>query len=108
MKAASSIIAFACLAATAGPLRAQVGQLTGEQVVRAQCVKCHAAGVRGAPRIGQRDAWIPRMKNGLDPLVLAAIRGHDGMPARGGMASFTDAEFRAAVLYMFNATEPLR
>ena len=107
MKSMTRIIVLACLAAPAAPLHAQSGQLTGEQVVRAQCVKCHEAGVRGAPRIGDRTAWIPRMKNGIDPLVLAAIRGHDGMPARGGMAAFTDGEIRAAILYMFNATEPL-
>lgn len=95
------------LALAAGAAHAQARQLTGEQVVKAQCVKCHEQGLRGAPKIGDRAAWIPRMKNGVDPLVLAAIRGHDGMPARGGMASFTDAEFRAAVLYMFNATQPL-
>lgn len=108
MKSITTTIVSACLAAAAGPLHAQSAQLTGEQVVRAQCVKCHQAGVRGAPRIGDREAWIPRMKNGIDPLLMAAIRGHDGMPARGGMAAFTDGEIRAAILYMFNSTEPLR
>ena len=56
----------------------------------------------GAPRIGDRAAWLPRGKNGINALTLAAIRGHDNMPARGGMAELTDTEFRGAVLYMFN------
>jgi cytochrome c5 len=81
---------------------AQAGERTGKQVVEEQCVKCHQAGVNGAPKIGDREAWIPRMKQGLDNLVRAAIRGHGGMPARGGRADLTDGEFRAAILYMFN------
>ncbi len=77
---------------------------SGEQVVKSQCVKCHEAGLRGAPKIGDREAWIPRMKQGLDHLVRSAIRGHGGMPPRGGQANLTDSEIRAAVLYMFNPT----
>jgi cytochrome c5 len=81
---------------------AQRANRTGEQIVAAQCVKCHQAGEGGAPRIGDRAAWTPRLKQGLDNLVLAAIRGHGGMPARGGMADTTDAEIRNAILYMFD------
>jgi len=75
---------------------------SGEQVVRAQCFKCHEAGVGGAPRIGDRAAWAPRLKNGLDNTVRSAIRGHGGMPARGGMADLTDSELRSAIVYMFS------
>jgi len=75
---------------------------SGEQIVMAQCVKCHQTGEGGAPRIGDRAAWTPRLKQGLDYLVRSAIKGHGGMPARGGMADTTDAEIRNAVLYMFN------
>ena len=76
--------------------------LTGMQVVQARCVTCHANGVNGAPKIGDRTAWAPRMSQGLDALVHAAIRGHGNMPPRGGLAELTDSEMRAAVLYMFN------
>jgi cytochrome c5 len=75
---------------------------SGEQVVKAQCIKCHQTGVGGAPRIGDRDAWIPRMKLGVDNLVRSATRGHGGMPPRGGQANLTDSELRNAILYMFN------
>ncbi len=77
-------------------------QLSGAQVVKGQCVKCHEAGVGGAPRIGDRDAWVARMKQGIDPLVRSAIRGHGGMPPRGGQANLTDEEIRRAILHMFN------
>ncbi|HYA36874.1 MAG TPA: c-type cytochrome [Candidatus Methylomirabilis sp.] len=75
---------------------------SGEEVVKAQCVKCHGTGVGGAPKIGDQNAWIPRVKNGIDYLVHSAIRGHGGMPARGGLASLTDNEIRSAIIYMFN------
>jgi len=81
---------------------APAAERAGEQIVQEQCGKCHLAGVSGAPKIGDRAAWIQRAKKGIDTVTLAAIRGHDGMPARGGMAALTDAEFRRAVLYMFN------
>jgi cytochrome c5 len=74
---------------------------TGEEIVKAQCIKCHEAGKGGAPKIGDRDAWIPRLKDGLDNTVRSAINGHGGMPARGGMANLTDAEMRSAVIYLF-------
>ena len=78
---------------------------TGEQIVKAQCIKCHEAGKGGAPKIGDRDAWIPRLKEGLDNTVRSAINGHGGMPARGGMANLTDAEMRSAVIYLFRGPD---
>ena len=75
---------------------------SGEEIVRMQCSKCHQEGVGGAPKIGDRSAWIPRLKPGLDVVVRSAINGHGGMPARGGMANLTDAELRSAIIYMFN------
>ena len=75
---------------------------SGEQIVQMQCSKCHQEGVGGAPKIGDRSAWIPRLKPGLDVVVRSAINGHGGMPARGGMANLTDAELRSAIIYMFN------
>jgi cytochrome c5 len=75
---------------------------SGKQVVDAQCSKCHAKGDGGAPKIGDRAAWAPRMQQGIDVLVLSAIRGHGGMPARGDKADLTDGEIKAAITYMFN------
>jgi cytochrome c5 len=76
---------------------------SGKEIVDAQCMKCHGTGVDGAPRIGDRAAWTPRVKQGLDAVVRSAIHGHGAMPPRGGMADLTDPEIRAAVVYMFNA-----
>jgi cytochrome c5 len=81
---------------------AKPAERSGEQIVQAQCVKCHQTGVGGAPIIGDRAAWIPRATKGYDVVVQSAIKGHGGMPARGGMADLTDSEVRSAVTYMFN------
>ena len=78
------------------------GQRAGEQVVKEQCAQCHETGKNGAPRIGDRAAWIPRLNTGLDNTVRSAINGHGGMPPRGGKANLSDAEIRAAIVYMFN------
>jgi len=75
---------------------------TGKEIVETQCVKCHGTGVNGAPKIGDRAAWTPRVKQGLDVVVRSAIHGHGAMPPRGGMADLTDTEIRSAIIYMFN------
>ena len=79
---------------------------SGAQVVKAQCAKCHQEGVGGAPKIGDRDAWRPRLTQGIDILVRSAVRGHGGMPPRGDKADLTDAEIRSAVLYMYDPSAP--
>ena len=85
------------------------GERSGKQVVTEQCSRCHETGKGGAPKIGDRAAWIPRLNHGLDTTVRSAINGHGGMPPRGGKANLTDNEIRNAIIYMFNpasANEP--
>jgi len=74
---------------------------TGEEVVKAKCAECHLTGKDGAPKIGDRDAWVGRVSKGLDAVIASGIHGRGSMPARGGMADLSDAEMRAAVVYMF-------
>jgi len=78
-------------------------QRGGSEVVQAYCARCHQEGVAGAPRIGDRTAWIPRVKQGFELLVRSAIKGHGSMPSRGDAANLTDAEIRSAIAYMVNA-----
>ena len=84
-----------------GPALSQQPERSGKEVVEAQCSKCHLEGKGGAPKIGDRDAWIQRLKKGLDATVREAIRGHGGMPPRGEKADLTDREVRNAILYMY-------
>ena len=73
---------------------------SGEEIVNETCVKCHGTGVGGAPRIGDRGAWIHRATYGIDALLRSAIAGHGAMPSRGGMPDLTDSELRRAIVYM--------
>lgn len=79
---------------------------TGVEVGKTHCFRCHEAGTAGAPKPGDKAAWAPRFNKGVDALVLTAIRGHGGMPPRGGKADLTDAELRGAVLYLFDPAGP--
>ena len=94
----------------AAPAAAPSGdaERSGEQVVQAACMRCHDTGQGGAPRIGDKTAWAPRISQGVAAVTLSAIRGHGGMPARGGLADLTDKEVTNAILYMFGraGTEP--
>lgn len=86
------------------PLSASTPQAarTSETIVQAQCALCHQPGKDGAPKIGDRAAWTPRLGKGLEQLVASAVHGHGGMPARGGMPDLSREEIRGAILYMFN------
>ena len=68
------------------------------------CVVCHAAGVAGAPKLGDKADWGPRIAQGNDTLYTHAIKGYQGkkgfMPAKGGNVALADADVKASVDYM--------
>ncbi len=61
------------------------------------CFACHSTGVAGAPKLGDKAAWAPRLKLGIDGLTATAIKGIGAMPPRGG-SSASDADSTAGVL----------
>lgn len=83
---------------------ASTGPRTGEQVYNAVCTACHASGVAGAPKIGSKGDWGPRIAQGEKLLISHAVAGFTGkkgtMPAKGGCASCSDEEIANAVKYM--------
>ncbi len=76
---------------------------SGEEVYKAVCTMCHAAGLMAAPKFGDKDAWKPRIAQGYETLVSHAINGIRSMPAKGGNPALVDAEIYNAVAYMANA-----
>ena len=64
------------------------------------CTACHSTGVAGAPKLGDKTAWAPRVQQGIDTLVQSALKGKNAMPPKGGNASLSDAQVRAAVEFM--------
>jgi len=75
---------------------------TGEQVFASVCTACHAAGVAGAPKVGDNGAWAPFIKTGFDAMLNVALHGKGAMPAKGGNPSLSDYEVARAVVYMAN------
>jgi cytochrome c5 len=76
------------------------GAADGKKVYDSTCTACHTAGVAGAPKLGDKAAWAPRLKQGVDALVQSAAKGKGAMPPKGGNASLPDADLRAAVEFM--------
>ncbi len=68
------------------------------------CAACHTAGIAGAPKVGDKAAWAPRLAAGVDGLTASAIKGKNAMPPRGG-SSASDADIKAVVAYMVAASK---
>lgn len=88
--------------ATAEGGAAPSGGKSGEDVVKAVCSACHGSGALGAPKIGNKGDWGPRIAQGYETLVKHALSGIRAMPARGGASDLTDDEVAGAVAYMAN------
>ncbi len=82
---------------------------TGEEVYNMACTACHTAGIAGAPKVGEADAWSARIAQGMDVLHDHAINGYQGsagvMPAKGGITSLSDDEVINAVSYMVERSQ---
>lgn len=76
----------------------------GKKIYGGTCVACHGAGIAGAPKAGDKAAWATHVAKGIATLHDHAIHGFTGkkgvMPAKGGNASLSDTEVKAAVDYM--------
>ena len=80
----------------------------GKKLYDTVCMACHTAGVAGAPKMGDKSAWAPRIAEGMDTLYQHAINGYSGkagvMPPKGG-SSAPDDDVKAAVKYMAEASK---
>ena len=106
--AATPAAAATAPAAAAAPAPAKTAAADGKKVYDTACMACHTAGVAGAPKLGDKAAWAPRVKQGNAILYEHAIKGFQGkagmMPAKGGSAA-SDDEVKAAVDYMTAAAK---
>ena len=102
-KAAAAPAAGKAAAAPAAETKAPVaaaGKAEGKNIFETTCVVCHGTGVAGAPKAGDKAAWAPRLKTGMDALYTSALKGKNAMPPKGGNSALTDAEVKAAVDYL--------
>ncbi|MEO8101422.1 MAG: c-type cytochrome [Betaproteobacteria bacterium] len=73
----------------------------GEGVYKSACAACHAAGVAGAPKLGDKSGWAARIAKGKPLLYEHALKGFNNvMPAKGGNPALSDADVKAAVDYL--------
>jgi len=98
--AAATVAPGAAPAATV----AAAGSGAGEALYKQACQVCHAAGVAGAPKFGDKAAWAPRIQEGMEAMYAIALHGKGAMPARGG-TSASDEDIKAAVDYMAAAAK---
>lgn len=77
----------------------------GKSVYEKTCAVCHATGVAGAPKIGDKAAWAPRIASGPDSLLKSALNGKNAMPPKGGNTALSDAEIKAAITYMVSQSK---
>ncbi|MCV6797149.1 c-type cytochrome [Achromobacter ruhlandii] len=109
--AAAAAAAPAAAAQAPAPAAAPAPQQTaavnpaGEKLYKSVCFACHATGVANAPKFGDKAAWEPYIKTGMDAMVKVAMQGKPPMPPKGGAANASEDDIRAAVQYMVDAAK---
>lgn len=78
------------------------GKADGKKIYESACAVCHGAGIAGAPKPGDKAAWAPRLKNGMNALYVSVLKGKGAMPAKGGNTALADADVKAAVDYLMS------
>ena len=94
---------------TGGTTQVASVAVDGKATYNTTCAVCHVAGVAGAPKLGDKAAWAPRIAQGIDTLYQHSINGFQGtvgfMPAKGGNASLADDAVKAAVDHMVKESQ---
>ena len=99
--AQAAVVVASAAPAAAAPAKAGDGKALYETA----CMACHAAGVANAPKLGDKAAWAPRMKSGMETLYTSVIKGKGAMPPKGTAMSASDAEIKASVDYMVSSVK---
>ncbi len=81
------------------------GTTDGKAIYDHLCTSCHTAGIAGAPKLGNKAMWNPRIAQGIDTLIKHATEGYHGpdgnfMPPKGGNPALSDAQIKAAVTWI--------
>lgn len=90
-----ALLGFA--AATVLLMTSQTLAADGKTIYVKSRAVCHAALL---PRLVDKAAWEPRLKQGADVLAASVLKGKGAMPAKGGNATLSEADIKAAVDYM--------
>ena len=100
---------FVCSICSTTASAATYNAVAGKTTYEASCTACHKTGLMGAPKLGDKKDWAPRIKQGIDLLVSHADKGYTGkkgaMPAKGGNAKLTTVEIGNAVAFMVKSSK---
>ncbi|MBU0654658.1 MAG: c-type cytochrome [Gammaproteobacteria bacterium] len=97
---AEQAAAPAAAPAPAEQAAAPAAAIDGEKVYKSICFSCHDVGVANSPKLGDKEAWAPRIAAGAETMYGTALNGKGAMPAKGGNPALSDAEVKAAVDFM--------
>ncbi|MEM9384025.1 MAG: c-type cytochrome [Pseudomonadota bacterium] len=97
--------AEAAVAQAKEEVTAAVPAIDGSAIYNQGCNACHAAGIAGAPKVGDAAAWTARIAQGNETLYAHAINGWNAMPAKGGFAYLSDDQVKAAVDHMVTESQ---
>ena len=100
-KLTNVMIASALLAASGSVL----ADADGQKIYQSSCQACHATGAAGAPKVGDKEAWAPRIATGIDAMLAVAIKGKNAMPPKGACAACTDDELKETIEYMVSQSQ---
>jgi cytochrome c5 len=103
--AAAPAAAMPAVAIPVAPAKTASAGDAGKATYDAVCHVCHGAGIAGAPKLGDKAAWAPRLAQGKDLLHASALKGKGAMPPKGGNPSLSDDAVKAAVDYMLAAAK---
>ena len=95
------VVAAAASAAAPAGVKADVGKALYE----AACQVCHSGAIPAAPKFADKAAWGPRLGAGVDALTQSVLKGKGAMPPKGMAMTASDADIKAAVVYMVNAAK---
>ena len=79
------------------------GSRTGEEIYNSACYTCHAIGLAGAPKFGDKVSWGERANEDLGRLVETVTNGLYGMPQMGLCMDCSQEELASSVQYMLDA-----
>lgn len=87
-----------------GAVTASAAPRAGTEIYNSFCMACHATGVAGAPKVGDKAAWAPRADKGLDGLLTTSTNGINAMPPMGTCGNCSPDELKDAIRHMLTET----
>jgi cytochrome c5 len=77
----------------------------GVSVYNSKCIICHGSGVVGAPKMGDKEAWAPRIATGMDAMLANVIKGKNAMPPKGTCTECSESDLVSAIEFMVSRSQ---